>query len=1036
MKIAKISIQRSSLTLVVFLVLILVGAFSYTKLSYELTPSMEIPINTIATVYPGAAPGEVENSVTRIIEDAVSGIEGVDEITSYSYENISLVIIRYFDNVDATLMLQDVERKINQISNDLPEDCKDPVMEKVDVTGFPIMSIGVSSDLPTSEFYDLIKQRVQPMLAQAQGVAQVEIIGGQEREIQINIDRTKLEAYNLSIQQVYQMLKASNMEFPTGKLKDNHREMGIRLSGKFKSPEVIRQLIIGATPQGSVIRIQDIAEVVDGVKEAEKITRVNGEPSIGLSILKQTDANAVEVSEKVYERLAEVQQTYGKDSFSYKVAMDTSEFTLEAAHGVMVDLILAILLVSLTMLLFLKSIRNSLFVIIAIPVSLISTFTAMYVAGFTLNLMTLLALSIVVGSLVDDAIVVIENIHRHMEMGKKAAQASYDAVKELGMTVTAITLVLVAVFLPVSFVTGITGNLLREFSLVIVFSILISLLVSFTLVPLMTSRFAKVENLQIKGFWGIFIRGFDSIIERTNNGILSALNFALDHKTITLIGSLALLIGSFMLVGKGFIQSEFMTEGDRGEFMIQIELPKDATLEQSEELSKEAEEIIRESPLIETVFTTIGTIGGQLAFQAMPYASEMKITLIDKNLRDINTASFSRELRNKLERRLTGPKIKAISVNMLGMTKEPLHIIVQGPDMETLIPFSKEIEQTLNSITGTLEIKNNYEEGSREARVSIDREKLARLGLNMAQVGSDMRIAFAGDDELKFRDGAYEYDIRVRYDQYNKKALDDLNDMAFTNNTGQSIRLNQFASIEEQMGPLKLERFNRLPAISIKGQVKGRTTGSIGDELRARVAKMNIPAGVEVIYSGDLKSQADAFSSLGLALIASILFMYFIMVALYNSWIYPLVVLFSIPLAIIGALLALALARQTLSVFSIMGIIMLVGLVAKNAILVVDFTNDLKAEGMPLRKALIEATRLRFRPILMTNLSMIIGLMPLAMASAAGSEWKHGLGWSLIGGLTSSMFLSLIIVPVIYYIADKLLARWGFDKQKIIELNE
>lgn len=525
MKITDISVKRTTIPVVVFTILALAGIYSYLRLNVELVPNIDVPVNLVMTIYPGAAPGEVESSVTKPIEDAVSEMEGIDKISSYSVGNMSIVLIQLKDNMDADISLQDCERKVEAIVSDLPEDIEQPQYMKLDMNMFPIMSIAASSDLPEQQFFDLIDLDIVPYISQIKGVANVEIIGGNQREIQVKADPAKLEQYGISLLELKQMIGASNLDFPVGKVSNDKNRSLVRLGGKFKSIEEISELIIRTGPNQATIRVKDVASVVDGTKESTKLAHINGAPAIGLSIQKQSGSNAVEISDQVIELLRDFETKYQENNLKFTIASNTSEFTKDAVNSVMLDLLLAIILVSVTMLLFLHSFRNLIFVMISIPTSIVSTFVIFMIFGFSLNLLTLLALSIVVGTIVDDAIVVMENIYRHMEAGKNRWQASLDATSELGVTVVSITFVLIAVFLPIGITTGLTGQLLRSFSFVIVFSILISLLVSFTLVPLLTSRFGKLKVLQKnRGFDQVLI-AFEKIIQRIKSEVMRLLHW-------------------------------------------------------------------------------------------------------------------------------------------------------------------------------------------------------------------------------------------------------------------------------------------------------------------------------------------------------------------------------------------------------------------------------------------------------------------------------------------------------------------------------
>lgn len=1023
MKLTELSIKRSTIPVVIFIILALGGIFSYTLLNKELTPKIEVPINAILTVYPGAAPSEVESSVTEKVEEAISSLQGIDKINSYSFESMSVVVINYEDGIDVDVSLQECERKVNAIKNNLPENAKEPQFMKFDMTMLPVMDIAVNSNIPEKEFYDLIDNEIKTQISQVKGVAQVNIIGGNQREIEIKANAQKLEQYGISLMQVKQMIEAANVDFPTGKIKDDNNKTIIRIAGKFKDLDEIRNLVVGAAKDGSIIKVSDVATVVDGTKKASKLARINGKPAIGLSIQKQTDGNAVEISKNVKTLIANFEKEYAKQNLKFTIATDLSDFTQDAIDGVMVDLVFAIVLVSITMLLFLHTFRNLIFIFVSIPTSIISTFTFFWLFGFSLNIMTLLAMSIVVGVIVDDAIVVLENIYRHLEMGKSRWQASIDSIKEIGLTVTSITIVLIAVFLPIGLTSGMTGQMLRSFSLVIVMSILVSLLVSFTLVPLLTSRFGKLKVWDKNRLFDRFLLGFEKFVTGFKNLIMSALNWALGHKLATMIGATVLLFGSFYLVGGGFIQTEMMDQGDRGEFIIAMELDRSATIEQTNSFCLGIEKKMLEYPEISSVYTKVGSKGGSMSITETPYGAEFNVKLVDKNKRELSAKLFGKKLKNDLSATFVGPTFKVSEVSMVGSTSTPIEIYVRSSNFEDAKAYAKIVANELRNIEGTVDIESSVEAGDKELVVRVDREKLAKLGLTIGEIGQQMYMSYEGNRDLKYRDGSNEYDLFISLDEFDRKSKADVENISFTNRAGQLIKLSQVANITEGESPSTLNRYNKLPSVRIAGNTIGKTIGTIGAEIKERLAKTDKPAGVDVVYAGSMEQQSKSFSSLGIALLASIIFMYLIMVALYDSYVYPMVVMLSLPLATVGALLALALSAKSLSLFSIMGIIMLMGLVAKNAILVVDFANNAQELGKKAKDAIVEATSVRFRPILMTNLALIVGLLPIALGSGAGAEWKNGLGWVLIGGLTSSMFLSMVIVPVLYVILDKLVKR-------------
>jgi HAE1 family hydrophobic/amphiphilic exporter-1 len=1025
MKLAEISIKRPSLIIVLFTILILGGLFSYSQLGYELIPKFEQNVITISTIYPGASPSEIENTITKKIEDGVSSLENIKKIDSKSYESLSIVSVTLTSNAEIDISMNDAQRKINALISDLPDDAEAPALTKFSLSDLPIMTIGANGKMDEAAFYDLIDKKISPVLSRVEGVAQVNIIGGQEREIQVNLDAKKMQAYNLSVPAVQQTIISSNLDFPTGNIQTRDQKILIRLAGKYKNVDELRNLVI-SSQNGIEIRLREIADVQDDQKIAEKIARVDQKSAIILQIIKQSDANAVAVSEQLLKSIADLEKDYADNGLKLGIAKDSTVYTLEAADSVLHDLLIAVILVALVMLFFLHSIRNSLIVMVSIPASLIATFIGIYLLGYTLNLMSLLGLSLVVGILVDDAIVVLENIYRHMEMGKNRVRAAFDGTAEIGGTVTSITLVIVVVFLPIALSSGLVSNIITQFCVTVIISTLFSLLASFTIIPWLSSRFGKLEHIEGKNLFGKVILGFESYLTRFTNWVSRLLTWCLDHYIKTILVVLVLFFGSiFGLLGGGFIGGEFFASSDSGEFLVQIEMPKDASLEQTNFMTQRAEKYLEKEAYVYSQTTIIGQhSGGFGASQATAYKSEIDVKMIDQSERTDDASVYAAKIKRKLEKVLVGAKVKTVPVGILGTAEDAkLGLIVTGPDTKTAMAFAKLAEAELRTIPGTTEIKLTVEDGNPEINVQVNRDKMAALGLSLQTVGLTMQTAYSGNTDGKFRAGEYEYDINIKYNAFDRKNITDVGNLIFINNVGQQIKLSQFADISEGSGPSQLERRDKSAAVTVQGQNVGVPTGTIVGQWQEKIDKLKKPVGVNYIWGGDQENQSEGFGTLGIALLAAIILVYLVMVGLYDSFVHPFVVLFSIPLSFIGALLALALTNNTLNIFTILGIIMLIGLVCKNAIMLVDYTNQRRKEGETIKNALIQANHARLRPILMTTIAMVFGMFPIALASGAGAEWKNGLAWVIIGGLISSLFLTLIVVPVIYEIMEKIIAK-------------
>ena len=1031
MKLAEISIKRPSLVIVLFTILTLGGLLSYSMMGYELIPKFETNMVTISTVYPGASPSEVETSVTRKIEDAVGSLENVKKVESSSYESLSVVMVQLNTGADVNYALNDAQRKVNAILADLPDDADPPSLQKFSLDDLPIMTLSITSDkLNNKELYDLLDKKIEPIFSRVNGVAQVDLVGGQEREIQVSLDEKKMQGYGLAIADVQQAILSSNLDFPTGALKTRTSRSTIRLSGKYRDVQEMNNLVV-SNKNGAQVRLSDIATVFDTQKDVEKIARYNQNSTILMQIKKQSDANAVSVSELVQKTIAQVQDNYKTQGVKVNIVDDTTDFTLEAADHVIFDLFLAIILVAVVMLLFLHNIRNAFIVMVAIPVSLIATVIGMYLMGYTLNLMSLLGLSLVVGILVDDAIVVLENVYRHMEMGKSRIRAAYDGASEIGFTVTAITLVIVVVFLPIAMSSGLVSNILAQFCVTVVIATMLSLLASFTIIPWLSSRFGKLVHLTGKNPFEKFILWFEKQLEKFTHWISGILEWCLKstlRRVMTVIVTFIILISSFMLVAFGFIGGEFFPKIDRGQFLVQMELPKDASVEKTNQVTLAVEKYLREDKDVVDMITTVGQqstgFGGA---QATLYQSEIQVILVDKSERNESTDIKSAKIKRALEEKFTGVEFKTAPIGLMGADNAPIEMVVTAQDNETANKEANRILELLKKVPGSVDAELSTDSGSPEVQVSIDRDKMASLGLNLASVGQTMQTAFSGNTDGKFRAGEYEYDINIRFADANRQSIDDVRNLMFTNPQGQQVRLSQFADVKMGSGPSLLERRDKAPSVKVKSKVVGRPVGDVANEWADQFMnnEKTKPAGVTYIWSGDMENQTEGFGTLGIALMAAIVLVYLVMVSLYDSFVYPFVVLFSIPLALIGVMVILAITGNSLNIFTMLGMIMLIGLVAKNAIMIVDFANMRKAAGANTHDALIQANHARLRPILMTTIAMIFGMIPIAIAKGAGAEMNNGLAWVIIGGLTSSLFLTLIIVPVVYSLFDSILRRMG-----------
>ncbi|MCB9328664.1 MAG: efflux RND transporter permease subunit [Lewinellaceae bacterium] len=1030
MNITEISIKRPSLIIVLFSVFTLLGFIGYKNLSYELMPDFNQPVVVIKTGYPGAEPTEVETSVSRKIEDALSNLEGVDYLVSKSLPNASVIIANLKYGTDLDKAMQDAQRYIDNIRKDLPQDILSPEMSKVSPNDLPIMSISATSDIPATEFYQKMKDEYLPQIQQLKGVAEITLLGGEEREIQVRINQDKLKQYKVSMLQVVEAINRSGIDLPAGKVQTVQNNNTVRLTGKFATIRDIENVQIAMPIPGSPVYVKDVALVVDGVKEIASYSRYNGKTGIGLLLKKQGDANAVDVSSLVRDKFKNIEEQNSKANVQFIITDDSTDNTIAAVNSVVVDLILAVLLVSLVMLLFLRSFRNSLIVLVAIPTSLVTAFAVMWLLGYTLNLMTLLAMSLIIGILVDDATVVLENIQRHLDMGKNKRDAAMDGRMEIGFSALSITLVDIVVFLPILFLQVFVADMLKQFSVVVITSTLTSLLVGFTLTPWMASRIGKKEDLQPTNFFNRFLLWFEKQLERFTNWYGRALEWVLSHKIIFTGIVLLLFAMTLGIMKQGIIGKELISTGDQGKFKLALEYDKSTSIQENNKVSTEIEKFLISQPEISTVFSNIGGPSTGIGSLGVGAANKTEFTIQLKDKKELNnlpTETYMKGLRNNLKIKFPGVNYSMVALGLIPRSA-PIELTLSGSNNEIVMHTATELKTIIQNIPGADNVRLSVEEGSPEYVVVPDKDRMQRLGLNTAYVGINLRTAFTGNDDATLTDSGTEYPVRIWLEDFDRQNYDDVKNLSIVNPMGMPVEISQFAKIEQGNSPSLLERKDRQPAVTLIADALGRPSGTVADEVVAYIKENPLPKGMEMTWGSDIKRQNDSFGALGSVLLISFLLIYLIMVALYDSFVYPFVVLFSIPVAAIGAFFALNLSLSNLSLFALLGLIMLMGLVVKNAILIVDFTNQLKAEGKHFKEALLIAGKGRLRPILMTTLSMVIGMLPIAMATGTAAEWKNGLAWVIIGGLLSSLILTVFLVPMIYYLVDRLKEKIKFRK--------
>jgi len=1023
MKVLDLPHARPVAVIILFSLLAFLGIVEYRGMKYELTPPMSMPFITVATVYPGASPQEVQDSVTKKLEDAVSGTARIKHVTGNSMENVSVLMIEFSAGTNIDLAAQDVQRVVNANAYLLPAAAKTPSINKFSMDDLPIIQLAITGNYSKGEFYDFVNDEVKNRLSRINGVGQVSVLGGNERQIRIALSQTKLEQYGIPILLVIQRLRAANLDFPAGTIKDADGEYVVRIAGKLKNLGEMRSLVLTTTSGAGSIRLGDVASVEDSLADSQTIFRYNGKETIGVSILKQSGTNAVEVSRKIHEQVAAIEKERKDHEVGFVFAQDSSVFTLGSARDVVDDIALAILFVGIIVLLFLHDIRNAFVVMMAIPATLLTTFIGMGVGSFTLNMMSLLALTLVIGILVDDSIVVVENIHRHKDEGASPMEAARRGTREIAFAATSVTLVIIVAFLPVSLSGGTIGALLIQFGLTLVLATGISLVVSFFLTPLLASKLgerARTGRGLMQGMGVGFDRGFSGV----TRAFLSAFDWAARRKKTTLVLALAVFVGSLAMVGSGLVGSEFMPSIDMGAFNINIELPQRVTLEENDRVVRDIERGLLSRPEIETVYTKVGYDSQSTT----NYKSQINIGLVPKARRVKSSIQIGDEV-EKAVRAIPGVKVTVLQSSIVGRGSDPVAYLLVSPDHEANVQAATAWKAMMRTVAGTGEVSSTVSEGKPELQIEMDRARMADLGLSLDTVGAALRTALAGNDDLSFREGGTDYPMRIVLDSFDRTSTAQVAALTFPNSQGRQIKLDQFATVTNAFGPTVLTRYDRQDSVTVSSQAIGRTTGEINKDVMAKKAGMSLPAGVQIIPTGMMAFQGDAFGSMGFAMILSFIFMYAILAILFNSYLYPLAVMVCLPFAMIGGFFSLALARQSLNILSILSLILLLGLTAKNAILLVDRALRNRDErGMAPVPAFREAIATRIRPIFMTTLAMVFGMMPVALGLGSSGEMKSAMGVALIGGLIFGMVVTMIIVPVTFLSVEGLKRRFFHPK--------
>lgn len=1023
MNIPELSVRRSVTVFMIIIGLLVLGFVSFSRLSVDLLPDIDLPVAAVMTDYSGAAPGEIEKSVTKPLEEVLATLNNVDTLTSQSMSGSSMVIVKFDWGTDMDFATLDIREKVDMIRGMLPDDAGDPMVMKMDPAMMPVIQIGVSGGRDLAELTRLAEDVIKPRLERLPGAAWVVVTGGHTEEVHVLVDPVKLDSYGLSLSQVAQVLRGENMELSAGTLDQGKREFMIKTTGEYQDLLQLANIPL-TTPGGSVVYLRDISEIKQGYTDVTQETRMNGRPSVGVHVLKQSGANTVSVSNVVQDEL-ELLKDELPGEVQAKAIFDQAEFIEDSIRTVVKHALIGSLLAILVIFLFMRNVRSTLIIGISIPISIITTFVMMYFGNLTLNLLSLGGLAMGVGMIVDDSIVVLESIYRYREAGASLWEAATAGAQEVAMAVTASTLTNVIIFLPVVFVAGIASQVFRELALTVTFALLASLLVAMTLVPVLGHRLVRVTVVEEepRTWFGRFNLALDKFFTTMNTSYRRLLSWALNHRKIVLGGTAALFVLSLFMVP--LIGMEFFPKVDSGEISIDVKMPQGTGLEETGRISGLVEEVCKDLPEVETIFSNVGATGGMSVFQgAESDRALLRLKLLSRSDRDRSTAQVVEDLRQQLAK-IPGAEFDVSESDVVSSGDAPVSITLEGDDLDVLKEKAGEIAQIVEQVPGTRNVSTSLEEGKEEIEVRLKRDRAASYGLGTAQVAQTLRTAISGQVVTTYRSEGEEYDLRLRLVPEARQDLDDLKDLRILTSSGALVPLREVADLNKKESPVVIGRENQTRVCYITAELHDRPLRSVMDDIQKQLDSFSLPQGYYISYGGELKEMTEAFGDLALALLLGILLVYMVMASQFESLFHPLVIMFTMPLAFIGVVWAFVFTGMTFSIGAFIGVIMLAGVVVKNGIVLVDYINTLRRRGDERQEAILKAGPVRLRPVLMTALCAIFGMIPLAIGTGEGGEMNAPLAVAVIGGLTVATFLTLVVVPVVYTLLEDLGERWG-----------
>lgn len=1001
--------------------LVVMGLASYRELGLDIFPKVSMPTITVTTRLDGASPEEIETQITKRIEEAVNTINGIDELRSTTIEGQSQIFATFLLEKDPDVASNEVRDKVSTLLTKFPPGTEAPIIEKFDPDAAPVMSIVVSGKRSEREVTEIADKRIKRQLESVKDIGAITLVGDRKREINVVIDPNRLTAYNLSIINVKDALKRQNVEVPGGRITWEGREQGLRTMGRVSSVEELNDLIV-ADFKGAPVRIRDIGRAIDSEEEARTVSRLDGKNAVSLLVRKQSGKNSVEVTDGVKERLAEVMAGLPAD-ISTAVVIDQSRFIKSAVSQVEEHLILGSILASLIILIFIKDLRTAFIAALAIPASIIGTFTIFKWMDFTLNNMTLLALSVCTGIVIDDAIIVLENIFRHMDEEKKGpVEAAIQGTKEIALAVMATTLSLIVIFLPVAFMSGLVGRFWKSFGLTATFAIAISLLISFTLTPMLASRLLKAGSGPNSGH-----KKQSRFYTWTEGAYLWLLRWCLNHRAIVLIASVAILF-SIVPLGK-IVKSEFIVDDDMSEFEVIIETPAGSSLEKSDSLIREVEKAIAAIPEVEHIFTTIGVRGQYLSNVT---DASLYVRLKHMSQRGRSQKEIMQEARALLLK-FPDLRVSIQIVNLIsggGFKATPFNLVIRGPELTKLDEYSSNLIRTLKQTPGFVDTDTGQALRHPEIQVAIDRQKASDLGVRVDSIASSLRTMIGGEKVTLYREGDEQYDVRLRLAADYRKDASTIEVLSVPDNKGRLVKLNNFATLNSGMSPAQIDRIAQERQVTVISNLHNLPLGQAMEAANKAVEGLNMPSEYSSVYLGRGKLMKEAFQNFLIAFVLSLAFIYMVLAAQFESFKHPVTIMYSIFLSIPFGILSLIIAGNTLNIYSVMGMFILIGVVKKNGILQIDYTNTLRSRGMEKFEAQMLANKVRLRPILMTTFAIIAGMLPITFGSGDGSSSRASMAIVIVGGQALCLIVTLVVIPVVYSLFDDISITGAYRRVK------